>query len=102
MAQAWRWGLQQRGQCANQERKLIQGKPQEGQGGHGVDTQQNPGPLLLSSQGCHRNGGWPQSTRSVQELWLSYSLSVQSWAGHFLSLEPSHLEGWVEGPSHLW
>lgn len=76
MAQHGRWRLQQRGQYANQERKRIQGKPEEqhvGEGGHWIDTQQNPGALLLFSQGCHRNNGWPQSTRYVA---LEESLGV--------------------------
>lgn len=68
-------------------------KPEEqhvGKAGRGMDAAESRA-WLPFSQGASVLGLW-HLTRA-QEIWLRYSLSVQSRAGYFQSLEPSHLEG---------
>lgn len=100
-------GLQQRGQCANQERRQIQGKPEQqhvGTVGHGTDTWQSPGSFLLFSQRCHRNRSWPLPPRYVtlgESGVLAQRLAVCTVWGQSYPLSGAISSGRVDGGSKL-
>lgn len=107
MAQAWRWGCSREGRMPTR-REDIQGEPEEqhvGKAGPGTDTRQNPGPLLLFSQGCYGSGCRPQSARSVarEESWgvLSQPLTVCTVLGQSFPLSGAISPGRVGGGSIL-
>lgn len=98
------------GQHANQEKRLIQRKPEEqhvGEAEHGKDAgsleshSRIQDPCCSSARdatetaaGLTLLGTWNlKDTCKSSGILLNYSLSVQPWASHFLSSEPPIWKG---------